>query len=109
MPGAADPVGCWQRCAPDGVATLKCLECIFMALFNIAIRLAGVALLIMLVWGGFKYLTAGADAKKAEAAKNTLTYAIAGLVLIIIGWFILSFISEFTGIEKIIKFEIPTP
>lgn len=68
-------------------------------IFSIVIRLAGVAAFIMLIIGGFKYLTAGGDAKAAESARNTITYAILGLVLIIAAWFILKFISEFTGVD----------
>ena len=37
--------------------------------------------------------------KAAESARKTLTYAILGLVLIIAAWFILKFLSEFTGVD----------
>jgi len=87
--------------------TLKQLEDIFRNILNIIVRFAGVAAFIMIIIGGFQYLTAGGDPKKAESAKNTITYAVLGLVLLIIGWFILKFISEFTGIPKILEFEIP--
>lgn len=89
-------------------ATIKDFEEIVQNILNIAIRLAGVLLFIMLIIGGFKYLTAGGDPKKAEAARNTLTYAIAGLVLVILAWFILLFIEKFTGV-KVTQFNIPTP
>lgn len=93
---------CWSGpdgCLHNGVATLKCLECIFQSIFNIVIRLAGIAVFIMIIIGGFQYLTAGGDPKKAESAKNTLTYAILGLALLILAWFILKFIEIFTGIR----------
>ncbi|HUS60256.1 MAG TPA: pilin [Nevskiaceae bacterium] len=90
-------------------AEIKDFEEIVRNILNIAIRLAGVALFIMLIVGGFKYLTAGGDPKKAEAAQKTLTYAIGGLVLVILAWFILLFIKEFTGVD-VTKFQIiPTP
>ena len=56
--------------------------------------------------GGFRYLTSMGDPKGTETAKNTLTYAVLGLVLIIGAWFILQFIEEFTGV-KVTEFEIP--
>jgi len=79
-------------------AELADIEIIIKNFLNIAIQLAGVALFIMLIVGGFKYLTAGDDPKSAESARNTLTYAIVGLVAIIGGWFILRFIETFTGV-----------
>jgi hypothetical protein len=60
----------------------------------------------MLIVGGFQYLTAGGDAKKTQAASNTLTYAIFGLVAVIAAWFILLFIEKFTGV-KVTEFNIP--
>lgn len=89
-------------------AIIKDFEEIVQNILNIAIRLAGVLLFIMLIVGGFKYLIAGGDPKKAEAARNTLTYAIGGLVLVILAWFILLFIEKFTGV-KVTQFNIPTP
>ena len=80
-------------------ARIKDLEVVFRNVLNIVVRFAGVAAFIMIIIGGFQYLTAGGDPKKAESAKNTLTYAILGLALIIISWFILKFIQEFTGVE----------
>lgn len=82
-----------------GVATLQYLEVILKNFLNNAIRLAGLAVFIMLIVGGFKYMTAGGDAKAAESARNTITYAILGLVLIIVAYIILVFIKEFTGVD----------
>lgn len=100
-----------EECPEDQIAkiaTIKGFDCVVRNILNIAIRLAGVLLFIMLIVGGFKYLTAGGDPKKAEAAQKTLTYAIAGLVLVILAWFILLFIEKFTGVD-VTQFNIPTP
>jgi len=68
--------------------------------------LAGIAAFIMLIVGGFQFLTAGGDPKKTQAASSTLTYAIFGLVAVIAAWFILLFIEKFTGV-RITDFDIP--
>ena len=83
----------------NGVHEIKDLVSIVENIISIAIRLAGVAAFIMLIIGGFKYLTSGGDPKAAESARKTITYAILGLVLIIAAWFILKFLSEFTGVD----------
>jgi hypothetical protein len=94
-------------CVKDGIATLKCFEAIAKIILNIAIRLAGIAAFIMLIVGGFQFLTAGGDPKKTQAASSTLTYAIFGLVAVIAAWFIILFIEKFTGIN-VTQFEIPS-
>ncbi len=89
------------------VVTIQYLETILENFLNIAIRLAGIAVFIMLIIGGFKWMTAGGDPKAAESARNTITYAILGLVLIIGAYVILRFIKEFTGVD-ITQFEFPS-
>ena len=98
--------GCLYEAAPGiKVATLKCFECIFENLLHYTIQLGGIIAFIFLILGGFKYLTAGGDPKKVEQARNTLTYAILGLVLLLLAWFILYFVEEFTGV-KVTLFKI---
>jgi hypothetical protein len=88
-------------------ARLQDIEKIIQNFLSMAIRLAGVALFIMIIIGGFKYLTAGDNPKAAESARNTMTYAILGLVMVIGAWFILKFIATFTGVTNILEFAIP--
>lgn len=82
------------------------LNTVFGNVVFVALTLAGFALLIMLVMGGIKYLTSGDDPKAAESAKQTLTYAILGVVLVASAFLILRFISQFTGVEGILNFNI---
>lgn len=89
------------------VATIQGFECVFKNIVSVAVVLAGLAIFVMLIAGGFKYLTSGGDPKSQEQAKNTLTYAILGLVLIIAAYLILNFIATFTGATGILNFTIP--
>ena len=99
---------CWANsgCVVENVATLECLVCIFETLINVAIRLAGIISFVMILVGGFRFVVAGDDPKKVEGAWHTITYAIMGLVLVILAWFILLFVKEFTGISSILNFKI---
>lgn len=81
------------------VATLGGVEDVFGSLVGAVLGFAGIALFILLLIGGFKYLTAGGDPKSVEAARKTLTYAIIGLVLIALAYLILRFISILTGAD----------
>lgn len=98
-----------ERCVIGGVATIQGLECVFANVVSIAVVFAGLALFVMLVIGGFKYLTSGGDAKATEQAQKTMTYAILGLVVIIAAYLILRFLAVFTGIPDLLKFVIPGP
>lgn len=99
----------WEKIVPEcttEVANIKCLEALFVNLVSVAVSLASLALFVMLVLGGFKYLTSAGDPKAAESARNTMKYAVIGLVVIIGSFIILQAIKWFTGVD-VLKFEIP--
>lgn len=82
-----------------GVATIKGIEAIFENVITVALAFAGIVLFVMFLTGGFRYLTAGGDAKATEAARGTLTHAIAGLVVLVLAYIIIQFISVITGVD----------
>jgi len=61
--------------------------------------LAGIAVLVMLVWGGYQFLMAGGDKEGAAKAQKTLTYAIGGLILVLSAWIILNLLGNFLGVD----------
>ena len=110
---AADPLD-WGgalggRCVRDGdVATIQGFECLFLYIMRVAATLAGIAFGAMIVVGGFKLIFSGGDQAKTQAASKTLTFAAAGLALIIAAWLILKLIEVFTGVT-VTDFIIPGP
>ena len=93
--------------AEGDVPTIYALEAMVANILNIIISVAGVVLLLMLIMGGFGYLTSGGDKEKAAKAKNTLTYTILGLLVILGAWLIIGLAEEFTGLN-LHQFKIPT-
>ncbi len=83
----------------DDVAKLQDLEGVFENAVTVVLGFGGVALFIMLIVGGFRFITAGGDPKAIEGAKKTLTYAIGGIVLVALSFLILEFIHTFTGVD----------
>lgn len=81
------------------------LQTMFGNVLSVALQLIGIAMFVMIVVGGFKYLIAGGDAKATESAQSAITNAIIGLVLAIAAWFILLAIEKFTGV-KVTQFNI---
>lgn len=80
-------------------ASLGDLEKVFGNVVKDALGLAGIVLFIMLLFGGLKYITAGSDPKAAEGAQKTITYAIGGLILILLSFLILVLIKTITGVD----------
>ena len=98
----------WTNRTGDNPATLKDLEVVFYKIVSFAVELAVVVFFVMIIYGGFKYLTSGGDAKATESAQKTLTYAVLGIVLLIGIWLILRFVYIFTGVNVTV-FTIPSP
>lgn len=45
--------------------------------------LVGVASVIMIIVGGFQYITSAGDPSKVNSAKNTILYAVIGIVVVL--------------------------
>ena len=89
-------------------AELSQLEDVFGSVVTSLLALGGIVLFLMLLSGGFKYLTSGGDPKATEGAQKTLTYAIGGMVLLAGSYMILRIISDFTGAD-VTNFVITRP
>jgi len=92
----------------NGVARIGDLGCLFQRVVGYALGFAGIVLFILLIVGGFKFITSGGDPKAVEDAKKTLTYAIGGLIVILISYLILVLISNITGVD-VTKFTVVQP
>jgi hypothetical protein len=84
---------------PDDVAQISDLTDIFQRVVSYALGFAGIVLFILLITGGFKYITSGGDPKAVEGARNTITYAIIGLIVIVASFLILVLIYNITGVD----------
>ncbi|RKV98057.1 MAG: hypothetical protein D8G53_03660 [Candidatus Saccharimonas sp.] len=64
---------------------------------NIILWIVGILSVIMLVWGGIKYTTSAGDSNKVTSAKNTIIYAVIGLIIAILAYAIVNFVIEKIG------------
>lgn len=65
---------------------------IITTVINIFSLIVGIVAVIMIVFGGFKYITSGGDSGNISGAKNTILYAIIGLVVVAFAQFIVQFV-----------------
>lgn len=89
------------------VPTFQCLESLFRNLITSVSALIGVGLFVMLLVGGFRFLTSGGDPKKLQMARGTIASALIGVVLIVSAYLILRIISVFTGVTSLLQFTVP--
>lgn len=65
---------------------------------NVMLFIVGFLSVIMLIFGGLRYIVSGGNSTAVTAAKNTILYAIVGLVIAIFAYAIVNFVvGSFTG------------
>ncbi len=89
----------WSDPSGNQPAQIKDLEVIFANIVQVIIGFAGIVLFILLLSGGIRYITSGGDPKATEGAQKTITYAIGGLVLILLSYLVLVLIKAITGVD----------
>ncbi|HKZ34535.1 MAG TPA: pilin [Patescibacteria group bacterium] len=83
---------------------LSCLGYIFINIVNSLFYLAGAAVLFIIIYGGYLFVTSIGNPQQVERAKHTLTHAFIGLGVILLSWVILRVVAEVTGSSDILTF-----
>ena len=65
---------------------------VFSRITNTVLLIVGLISVIMLVYGGLRYILSGGDSKKVTDAKNTVIYAIIGLIISLLAYAIVNFV-----------------
>lgn len=85
----------------EGAEAARCDGCpsdlfgdngVFKKITNTILYIVGIIAVIMLIIGGIKYVISGGDSKKVTDAKNTVLYAIIGLVISFLAFAIVNFV-----------------
>lgn len=80
--GAAKPAGS----GPTDLAA------VFGTIANVLIFLVGAISVIVIIYGGFLYVTSTGDSKRVEAAKSTILYAVIGIIVAVLAYAIVNFV-----------------
>lgn len=81
-----------------GTATNGNLLSVFAKIINIMLTIIGILAVIMLIVGGIMYVVSAGDSKRVESAKNTILYAIIGIVVAAVAGLIVKFVLGSSGI-----------
>ena len=65
---------------------------IFRTITNVLLFLIGAISVIMLIVGGIRYVVSGGDSTAVQNAKNTILYAIVGVVVAILAYAVVNFV-----------------
>ena len=89
--GASAASGDTVDCSGD-VGDASGLTALARNIVNIFSIIVGAVAVIMIIYGGFRYITSGGDSNSVGSAKNTLIYAIVGLIIVALAQLIVRFV-----------------
>lgn len=68
---------------------------------NFVMLLGALLVFMYLIWGGIEWITSGGDKGKTESARNKITAAVIGLIVLAASWAILGLVLSFLGVSDI--------
>lgn len=68
-------------------------------IINTMLFITGLLSVIMIIYAGIRYVTAHGDTSQVKSAQNTLIYAIVGLVVSIVAYAVVSWVSGLWGAD----------
>lgn len=92
--GISGGISAGIECANNGQVptTLFGDGSIFTTIVNVLLFIIGAICVIMLIWGGIRYTTSAGNSSSVTAAKNTIMYAIIGLVIAFLAFAIVNWV-----------------
>ena len=87
--GSYDPNTTISSCQETADSSLGYIAKRIINVFSIVV---GVVSVIMIIVGGFRYIISGGDSSSVQGAKNTILYAIVGLVIVVFAQVIIRFV-----------------
>ena len=82
---------CTPAATEEGSQKIQDIVTLIVNIFSVIV---GIVAVIMIIYGGFKYITSGGDSGNITSAKNTIIYAIIGLVVVALAQFLVQFVLD---------------
>ena len=90
--GVGAATGANEDCTDSGAGAGSSLQNLAKKLVNIFSIIVGIVAVIFVIYGGFRYITSGGDSGSVGNAKNTLIYALVGLVIVALAQLIVHYV-----------------
>ena len=79
------------------------------ALVGLLLIISALVALFFLILGGIQWITSGGDKAGMEAARNKITHAIVGLIIVVAAWAVMILVQNFLGVTIIgSSFSLPS-
>lgn len=98
----ATPVSAFDQSITDGANSAQGADqppslfdgdnAIFKTITNVLLFIIGAVSVIMLIIGGIRYTISGGDSGQVTSAKNTILYAVIGIVVALLAYAIVNFV-----------------
>lgn len=95
----AQSVNLLPTSGPFTTATNITIEGIITWAITFILVIAAIIFFFMLIWGGIRWILSGGDKANTEAARNQITAALIGLIIIFSAWAILTLLNQIFGIN----------
>jgi hypothetical protein len=92
--GVQGGANCAAPDSPGATQNLFGQDGIFVTITTVLIFLVGVIATLMLIIGGIRYVLSQGDQSAVTSAKNTILYAIIGIVIAVLAYGAVSFIAQ---------------
>jgi hypothetical protein len=79
-------------CTTVAAGTGEKANSLIATVINLFSVVVGIISVIMIIYGGFRYITSGGESGNISSAKNTILYAIIGLIIVALAQFIVKFV-----------------
>jgi hypothetical protein len=98
---ALQPVDTYALTAREGADSAKTDEQpaevtgnggVFQTITNVLLFIIGAISVIMLIIGGIRYVVSGGDSSAVTSAKNTILYAIVGIIVALLAYALVNFV-----------------
>lgn len=84
------------------VPSLGCLSQVVVNVVNVLFTFLGAAALLYLLFGAIKFVTSRGDQKALQSARGTMTYAMIGLIVILLSYTLINFVTKSLGLPSVL-------
>lgn len=91
MPVATQAISFEDPSQSLGLGTADLKETV-INIINWVLGLLGIIAVIMILYAGFQWMTAGGNEDKVSSAKKIISAAVVGLIIILLAWAIVNFV-----------------
>ena len=79
---------------PTNVSQSENIIVLIISIINVALTFLGLIFIVLILYGGFTYMTAGGDSKRTEKAVNIMKDSVIGVAIIFISYGLVNYVIE---------------